>query len=299
MNMRKTILNLMLFLFLAAISCGAASAEETEERVVTWKVMTQEFDEKILMDETFDRKEGEDSPDILEGKGEYGGKIWSLQGNREPMPFCGFSRRNGLDFQLNFSINRRGTTGKTYDYYFDRTENIIREECGFQAERSAETVARSEDLLKRLGLYGEHYGARPLEFTTYGRLDGTAKSRRIVFEEILEDLPVRWAEEALYIKGKNTFGPAVPLIAEVVWSDEEGLLRAHGDWSTFTPLSGAVSTLSAEEAAVKFAGTGMDNPQPEACWFLDVKGKEAIATLAWRVENTYLSAVDGSWLQTQ
>ena len=294
---RKTVLNILVFLLLAAICCGTASAEGAEERIVTWKVTTQEIDEKTLLDETFDRKEGEDFPELLEEKGEY--NIWSLQGNSEPLPFCVFSHWNNLDFQLDFSICRHGATGKAYDYYYDTAENIIREECGFQAERSAETIARSEDLLKRLGLYGEHYAPAPLEFTTYGRLEGTTKSREVVFEERLEGLPVRWAEKALYIKGENTFGPAVPLIAEMIWSDEEGLLTVSGDWSTFTPLSRAANTLSAEEAAAKFAGAGMDKPQPEACWFLDVKGKEATATLAWRVENTYLSAVDGSWLQTQ
>ena len=296
---RKTILNILFFLLMAVLCCGAASAEGTEGCVVTWRVMTQTIDEEVLLDETFDRKVGTDSPNLVELPGEYGGKMWNLQENADPIPFCGFSRRNDQDFQLNFGIHRRATTGKIYDYYYNRTVNIIREECGFQAERAAETIARSEDLLKRLGLYGEHYGARPLEFATYGRLEGTAKSRQVVFEETLEGLPVRWSEKALYIKGDNIFGPAVPMIAEVVWSDEEGLLRACGDWSTFSPLSRAERTISEEEAVKAFAGIGMDNPQPEACWFLDVRKKEAVATLAWRAENTFLSAADGSWLQAQ
>ena len=99
-------------------------------------------------------------------------------------------------------------------------------------------------------------------------------------KEVLEGLTVRWSEKALYLKDKITFGPATALFTEVTWSDEEGLLAAHGDWSTFSPLTRAESILSEEEAVKAFAGIGMDEPQPEACWFLDLTKKEATATLA-------------------
>lgn len=298
----RHVLYVLFLLLLGTFFFGTASAGRTDGAdgyIVTWKITEQEIDEKTMLDETFDRKEGTVAPELLEEKGQYGGKMWNLKGNRSPMPFCGFTYSNGFDYQMTFSIYRRGSTGKVYDYYYDRTENVIREESGFQTERAAETIARSEDLLKRLGLYGEYCEPKPLEFTTYGRLAGTTKSRRVVFEEILEGLPVRWSEKALYLKDKRTFGPATALFAEVTWSDEEGLLAAHGDWSTFTPLTRAESILSEEEAVEAFAGIGMEEPQPEACWFLDLTKKEATATLAWRVENTFLSAADGSWLQTQ
>ena len=62
---------------------------------------------------------------------------------------------------------------------------------------------------------------------------------------------------------------------------------------------GEMLGISAEEAAARFAEAGLKDKQPEACWFLSGNGKEATATLAWRVEHTFLSAVDGIWLQTQ
>ena len=45
--------------------------------------------------------------------------------------------------------------------------------------------------------------------------------------------------------------------------------------------------------------TDDDSSALEACWFLSVNGQEATATLAWRVGNSYLSAVDGTWLQME
>ncbi len=37
----------------------------------------------------------------------------------------------------------------------------------------------------------------------------------------------------------------------------------------------------------------------KATRFVSVNGQDATATLAWRVGNSYLSAVDGTWLQTE
>ena len=45
--------------------------------------------------------------------------------------------------------------------------------------------------------------------------------------------------------------------------------------------------------------TDDDSSALEECWFLSVNVQEATATLAWRVGNSYLSAVDGTWLQTE
>ena len=62
--------------------------------------------------------------------------------------------------------------------------------------------------------------------------------------------------------------------------------------------------LSPEDALARFRQAGLISTAdglsaPEACWFLSVNGQEATATLAWRVGNSYLSAVDGTWLQTE
>ena len=60
----------------------------------------------------------------------------------------------------------------------------------------------------------------------------------------------------------------------------------------------------AEDALPLFRQAGLvntddDSSALEECWFLSVNVQEATATLAWRVGNSYLSAVDGTWLQTE
>lgn len=77
-----------------------------------------------------------------------------------------------------------------------------------------------------------------------------------------------------------------------------------GNWCCFEPLTRGSEVLRAEDALPLFRQAGLVSTDdistaPEACWLLSVSGQEATATLAWRVGNSYLSAVDGTWLQTE
>ena len=148
-----------------------------------------------------------------------------------------------------------------------------------------------------LGLNRESWKAEPVFFTTLGRMAGTTRSRKVFFEETLEGLPVRWSDDSLD-GDSHIIAPADKCCAVLVFSDEEGLLQISGNWCSFEPLSRADHLLSAEEIVSLFVKAGCRNPEPEACWFLHRDGNAATATLAWRVENSYLNAVDGSWLQT-
>ena len=76
------------------------------------------------------------------------------------------------------------------------------------------------------------------------------------------------------------------------------LLSADANWCAFEPLAKADTLLSDAEIAAVFTAAGYQDPKPEACWVLHIDGNSATATLARRVENSYVSAVDGSWLQT-
>ena len=86
-------------------------------------------------------------------------------------------------------------------------------------------------------------------------------------------------------------------VMEVVFSDEHGLMFMGGSWCTFEPVSYTDSLLSEEEIVSIFTQAGRTGQSPEKCWFMHLDGKEASATLAWRVGNSYINAVDGSWLQ--
>ena len=301
MNRQRIIAWVMFLLCLAVLCLGTASAEKTDatgERVVVWKVTEPEIDIETMLDETFNRGTENEWTDIRKEKREYNGRFWDTKSQAGP-PFCGTESWLGTGYLLSFSICRHADYYGEYKYGSYGTSNTVSEESGFGAERAAEIIAQSEDLLKRLGLYGESYQPSPVSFTTYGRIEGTTKSRKVYFEEKLDGLPVHWSQDSLYDNTERKPPKAYYLYAEVTWSDEEGLLQADGYWSGFEPLTRAENTLSAEEAAARFAEAGLKDQNPEACWFLSGNGKEATATLAWRVGYTFLSAVDGVWLQTR
>ena len=192
------------------------------------------------------------------------------------------------------------------NYYYNLdTWNAIPEESGFGAPRAAETLAEGQSLLVRLGLATENVAPMPVSFSTLGRMEGTTPCRKAVYALTLEGLPVRWSAELLRDDGPTR--PAIlidPCYVTVVYSDEDGLLMLEGNWCSFEPLTRASEVLRAEDALPLFRQAGLvntddDSSALEECWFLSVNGQEATATLAWRVGNSYLSAVDGTWLQTE
>ncbi len=183
-------------------------------------------------------------------------------------------------------------------YCYGNSLNILPEESGFDAPRSEESIKAATEVLDRLGLNGEHWKAEPLFFASYGRFTGCKTSRKVVFEETLDSLPLRWSEASLY-NGRNLSGfSAARYDIEIVFSDENLLLTVNGNWCSFEPLARSGSLLSGEEIAAVFEAAGQSGPRPEKCWFLHPEGSEVIATLAWRVGNGYVNAADGSWLQT-
>ncbi|MBQ8136261.1 MAG: hypothetical protein IJ174_02400, partial [Clostridia bacterium] len=78
----------------------------------------------------------------------------------------------------------------------------------------------------------------------------------------------------------------------------------EGAWCAFEPLQDAPADelLPPEEAYQRFReigilGRGLASMEP--CWFLQTDGTQATATLAYRIGNAYLDALNGFWLQTQ
>ena len=181
--------------------------------------------------------------------------------------------------------------------YNDNHLNIIPEESGFNAPYADETVKAAEEVLEQLGLNGERWKASPLFFASFGRFPGSGKCRKVVFEETLDGLPVRWSASSLYEREASG-----RLIAkcdiEVVFSDEDILLSVNGNWCSFEPLTSVDNLLPEEEITAIFTSAGKTYQNPEKCWFLHLDGTEASATLAWHVGNSYVNATNGCWLQT-
>ena len=286
--------------------CAGAAAETipagNEARVVTWKLTAPEINTDELVALTFgitpEEVQSQNSGKSIVKENRDPGYAWSLKGV-EGGPYCdaGPMSSDSTGIQTRF-YSRPTYFDSPYSYQFNLDSwNTFREESGFDAPRAAETVQAAAEILERLGLNRESWKAEPVFFTTLGRMAGTTRSRKVFFEETLEGLPVRWSDDSLD-GDSHIIAPADKCCAVLVFSDEEGLLQISGNWCSFEPLSRADHLLSAEEIVSLFVKAGCRNPEPEACWFLHRDGNAATATLAWRVENSYLNAVDGSWLQT-
>ena len=297
--MSKRNVLLILCALLLSLSLGAAVAEES--RTVVWRVTAPAINAEALQTETF----GTDLSAVQEEKREYDSLFWSMTG--EGIPFCGIDHNRGAEnMQARFDIYRHADAGEERTYYYNLdTWNAIPEESGFGAPRAAETLAEGQSLLARLGLATENVAPMPVSFSTLGRMEGTTPCRKAVYALTLEGLPVRWSAELLRDDGPTR--PAIlidPCYVTVVYSDEDGLLMLEGNWCSFEPLTRTSEVLRAEDALPLFQQAGLvntddDSSALEECWFLSVNGQEATATLAWRVGNSYLSAVDGTWLQTE
>ena len=172
MNRQRIISCVTLLVLLAALCLGAASAEKTDTadgRVVVWKVTEPVIDIETLKDEAFNRNTENEWTDIQEEKREFNSRFWNVKSEGGP-PFCGVESWLGTGYLLSFDIYKQADYYGKYKYYYDLGQyNTIPEESGFGAERAAETIAQSEDLLKRLGLYGESWQPRAVSFTTCGR----------------------------------------------------------------------------------------------------------------------------------
>ena len=297
MNKRSVLLILCALL----LSLGLSGAQAEESRIVVWRVTAPAINAKALQTETF----GADLSAVREEGRDYDSLFWSLTG--EGIPFCGIDHNRGTEnMQARFNIYRHADAGEERNYYYNLDMwNAIPSESGFGAPRAAETLAEAQGLLERLGLVTDTVAPAPVSFSTLGRMEGTTLCRKAVYALTLEGLPVRWSAELLRDDGPTR--PAIlidPCYVTVTYSDEDGLLMLEGNWCGFEPLARSAEVLRAEDALPLFRQAGLvntddDSSALEECWFLSVNGQEATATLAWRVGNSYLSAVDGTWLQTE
>lgn len=297
MSKRSVLLTLCAMLLSLCLSGAAAE----ESRIVVWRVTAPVINTEVLQTEAF----GPDLSAVREERRDHDSLFWSLTG--EGIPFCGISHSRGTEnMQAWFNIYRHADAGEERTYYYNLDKwNAIPAESGFGTPRAAETLSEGRSLLERLGLVTDSVAPEPVSFTTLGRMEDTTGCRKAVYALTLEGLPVRWSAEILRDDGPTR--PAIfidPCYVTVVYSDEDGLLMLEGSWCGFEPLTRSAEVLSPEDALTRFRQAGLvyvdgSSAAPEACWFLSVNGQDATATLAWRMGNSYLSAVDGAWLQTE
>ena len=280
------------FLICAALAlcllCGAAFAEE--QPLAEYRVKERVFSPDTLCDICFSGFDGK----VEEMWRRDGATAWHLKGV-DGVPFCRtgpiYERAAGI--QGEFNIFRVNDTGERYYWYNLNEWNTIPAESGFDAPKAKTTLAQGLNLLSRLDVTD----VEPVYFSTMGAMEGATKCYKAVFRQTLNGLPVYWGQSVMVTIDDVEFNVAEGCGATVVYSSEDGLLKAEGSFCDFKPIGPKTGTVTQAEAAAKFAKRNLTASAPEQCYLLNLDGELATATLAWRVANTYLSAVTGEWLQ--
>ena len=308
--MSKRSVLLILCTLLLTLSLSSSLADEVP-RTVVWRVTAPPLDGNVLQKLTF-HTEGQDAsseeaPYISPfGRADRNGAMfWHREAEQDI--FCAYDYAKapkGMEnAQIHFEIVRHQDSSdeRIYAYNYDMW-NAVPEKSGFSADHATDTVEAATGLLQELSLLNENTGVMPVSFSTMGRMEGTTPCRKVIIGETLEGLPIRLSAELLSGTGAPSAANRIePCYVQAVFSDEDGLINLEGSWCAFSPFESASRILSAEEAQTRFSAAGLATPETtqEICWFLASNAQDVTATLAWRMGNSYLSAVDGTWLQTE
>ena len=286
--MNKTYRIILCATLLLCLLCASALAEAP---LAQYRVAERKFDGNVICEICFSGFEGE--PEEQQGRGDKR-TGWLAKGAGGP-PFCSIGPATDYaeGIQGEFNIYRFSDQGDK-NYWFSMDDhNTIPEESGFDAPKADVTVKQALALLSRLGVTD----AEPVYFSALGSMRGSAKCYKVVLRQTLNGLPVHWGQSVMKTKNDIVFNIADGCQATLVYSDKDGLLNANGRFCDFIPIGPKVGTVRQADAAAKFAEIGLTASQPEQCYYLSIDAAVATATLAWRVANTYLSAVNGEWLQ--
>ena len=287
--MVKTIRIMLCAALLLCLLCLSAFAEE--QLLAQYRVKERTFPEDVVCDICFSGFDGK----VEEQKRSDSRRGWLLKGSTG-LPFCavGPLSDRAAGIQGSFHIYRVNDAGERYYWYNFNSWNTIASESGFDAPKADITVKQARILLERLGVTD----VEPVFFSTMGSMAGATKCYKAVLRQTLNGLPVYWGQSVMVtVNNDIEFNIAEACEATVVYSDEEGLLKAEGSFCDFKPMGPKVGTVTQAEAAAKFAERGLTTSAPEQCYLLSLDSDSATASLSWRVANSYLSAVTGEWLQ--
>ncbi len=273
---------------LLCLLCPSVFAKE--QLLAQYRVTERTFPEDVLCDICFSGFDGQ----VEEQKRSDSRRGWLLKGS-SGLPFCaaGPLSDRAAGIQGSFHIYRVNDAGERYYWYNFNSWNTIASESGFDAPKAKVTVDQAKVLLERLGVTD----VEPVFFSAMGSMAGATKCYKAVLRQTLNGLPVYWGQSVMVTIDDVEFNVAEGCGATVIYSDEDGLLTAEGSFCDFKPIGPKTGTVTQAEAAAKFAERNLTASAPEQCYLLNLNAELATATLAWRVANTYLSAVTGEWLQ--
>lgn len=203
----------------------------------------------------------------------------------EGRPFCGIDDTMGYG-QLRFS-----SLPKLQDADAPAAgmpENIEPSGVARCTLTADEAVEQAEAWLKALGITDMYLQS----ITAYGRLEGFSAGYVVAFGQLLDGVPVYWAAATQYDEG------IIPQSNRMLFTiGDSGLAEMSGVWSDFIPVKRDVSILSEQEALAAFAALGEQATYTELCYLLTGTQKAAKATPAYRYQNSFINAGDGTLLQ--
>lgn len=264
-------------IWIAALLClllGTASADTVREYALT----PAQVNVEALLEMTF----GDQAKDAVTDGGEY--PLYGLQGY-EGRPFCGLNDTAGFG-QL--CLTSYPIIPDSENPSPGIPENIEPSGVAKCKLTVAEAKAMAQAWLDGLGI-GDAYLQ---SVTAFGRLEGYSSGYVLAYGQRLNGLPVYWAAAT---QRDEWFVPQSNRIQFIV--GDSGLISMSGYWSAFTPSGKEAQALTQADAGAAFAATGEQADSAELCYLLTGTQDAAVAVPAYRYQNRFISAVDGSILQ--
>jgi hypothetical protein len=206
--------------------------------------------------------------------------------NSDGSPFCGLDDTVGFG-QMRLSVYTTLVATETHEPdIYDNIEPSGVAKCALTAQ---EAQAQAESALQSLGIID--YDLQSI--TAYGKLENVTSGYRIAFGQLLDGMPVYWAA-SLHLDEMAVYPESNRILVTL---GDNGLVMLSGYWSCFTPVGAEISAISEQEALAAFAAISEKADSAELCYLLTGNQEAAQAIPAYRFQNRFISAADGTLLQ--
>ncbi|HNW87689.1 MAG TPA: hypothetical protein PLP25_00620 [Candidatus Limiplasma sp.] len=201
-------------------------------------------------------------------------------------PFCGLDDTAGFG-QMRLTCYTALVATETHEP--DIYENIEPSGIAKCALSAQEAQQQAETAIQSLGITDYSFQS----ITAYGKLEHVTSGYRVAYGQLLNGVPVYWAA-SLHLDEMAACPESNRI--EVTLGDS-GLVTISGFWSLFTPIGHDITVLSEQDALAAFTAVGVQANAAELCYLLAGNQKATAATAAYRYQNRFINAADGSLLQ--
>lgn len=201
-------------------------------------------------------------------------------------PFCLLDHTAGFG-QMRVNIYTPLVALESHEpYIWDNIEPSGVAKCTLSAQ---EAQAEAEAVMQALGM--NSYALQAV--TAYGRIDGLTGGYMVAFGQQVDGVPVYWAaalhyDEMMMYPESNR--------AKLMIGDR-GLVFMDCHWSVFLKTGKEINVISETDALAAFAAIGEQADTAELCYLLTGTQDAARAVPAYRYQNRFISAADGTVLQ--